>query len=319
MQEILKSNKGFKHPERWVDYGVLHNFRNVQAEKLEFCPDCGGCHSDFIGQYVYYSTLVELRSCHDCALQYSDTRFDPKVVHGHFEQAYKDEDYFATQRRGIFEQIASLVDEAADHGASVLDIGGAKGHLLAMVKQRRPDLKLLLNDLSRMACEFAESQYGLMSLCGAVDSLEGLSQRFDVVILSDVMYYEPELGRLWSLLSRIVSEAGVVIIRVPNRAALIRLGSIARKVFQKRKSLEMQDSVWFLNSEHLYVFSRKYLVRRLHEIGFSTVSAVPSALLEKVGHLRYLLYHCLAKALFFGSLGRAIVTPSMIVVAKRQS
>ena len=140
MREILKSNKGFKNPEQWVDYALLHKFRRVEAEKLQACPDCGERESGFLGQYVYYSTLVELRSCENCELLFSDTRIDPKVIYAHFEKAYKDEEYFTRQRRGIFEQIADLVNSSACLGASVLDIGGAKGHLLAHVKKRRPDL-----------------------------------------------------------------------------------------------------------------------------------------------------------------------------------
>lgn len=318
MLELLRLNKGFKNPERWVDYALLHKFRRVEAEKLEACPDCRERRSCLIGQYIYYSTLVELRSCGNCGLIFSDVRIDPKVIHGHFEQAYKNEEYFTQQRKDIFEQIADLVSSSACLGSSVLDIGGAKGHLLAIVKNRRPDLKYVLNDLSETACEYAKTRYGFESVCGGVKTLEGLSRRFDVVILSDVIYYEPELNRLWALLSRIVSESGVVIIRVPNRVALIKLGSIFRNLFETPTIREIRDRVWFLNPEHLYVLSRWYLFKRLREIGFSAVKAVPSALLESSGRTRFVLYYCLARAFFYVTFGKAILTPSMIVVARRQ-
>lgn len=57
-------------------------------------------------------------------------------------------------------------------------LGGAKGHLLALVKQRQPDLKLALNDLSTEACSFAEAEYGLETVGGDVRTLEGLSRSF---------------------------------------------------------------------------------------------------------------------------------------------
>jgi 2-polyprenyl-3-methyl-5-hydroxy-6-metoxy-1,4-benzoquinol methylase len=319
MLQILRSNRGFKNPDQWVDYALLHNFRHVEAEKLKACPDCAESHNDILGQYVYYSTLVQLRACKNCGLIFSDARSDPKVVFSHFEQAYKDEDYFARLRRDIFWQLADLIDTYAGPGANVLDIGGAKGHLLTMVKQRRPDLNLVLNDVSQVACEFAETQYGLKTVCGAVDALERLPSSFDVVVLSDVIYYEPELSRLWAFLSRIVNDSGTIMIRVPNKHVLIKATSRARKIFGGQQALDMQDRIWFFNPEHLYLLSRTYLGRRLRQIGFSNVNAIPSALLVGDGEARsqFRIYYQLAKMVFFCTFRRIILTPSMIIIARR--
>lgn len=318
MIDVLRLNKGFKDPAQWVEYATKHKFKRVMAEKLETCPDCGGRKSALVGQYIYYSTLVELRSCANCGLLYADTRIDPAVIHSHFELAYKDEHYFTHQRRRIFDQIAGLVDEAAAPGASVLDIGGAKGHLLALVKQRRPDLKLVLNDLSTAACSFAEMEYGLETVCGDVKTLQGLSRSFDVVIMSDVIYYEPEIQRLWGLLSHLVSNAGVIIIRVPNLVALIKLSGIIRRFGTSRQAQAMQSAVPFFNPEHLYVFSRGYLSNQLQGLGFNRFKAMPSALLGNLDRTRYGLYYGLAKMIWLCSWGQMIMTPSMIAVAVRQ-
>lgn len=318
MIDVLRLNKGFNDPARWVAYATKHKFKRVKAEKLETCPDCGARKNALVGQYIYYSTLAELRACVNCGLLYSDTRIDPNVIHRHFELAYKDENYFTNQRRRIFGQITGLVDEAAASGASVLDIGGAKGHLLALVKQRRPDLKLVLNDLSTAACSFAEAEYGLKTICGDVKTLQGLSRSFDVVIMSDVIYYEPEIQRLWDVLSQLVSNGGIVIIRVPNLVALIKLGGTQRRLGTSRQAQAMQTEVPFLNPEHLYVFSRGYLSRRLQGLGFNRFKAMPSALLGSLDYTRYGLYYALAKLIWRCSWGQMIMTPSMIVVAVRQ-
>jgi Zn ribbon nucleic-acid-binding protein len=137
MLEILLNNKGFAHPERWIKYGLLHDFQRVHADELQECPDCGCSSLVVVGQYVYYSTLVNLRECVKCGLVFSDKRIDSKLVRLHFERAYKDETYFRISRRRIFEQISALADSAAVYGGSVLDIGGAKGHLLATLQRRR--------------------------------------------------------------------------------------------------------------------------------------------------------------------------------------
>ncbi|MGQ0665964.1 MAG: class I SAM-dependent methyltransferase [Nitrospiraceae bacterium] len=319
MLELLRANKGFRSPERWIEYAVEHNFKRVAAEQLENCPDCGEYRFSHLGQYVYYSTLHELRLCSYCGLVFSDTRIDPQIIRGHFEQVYKDEEYFSRRRRRIFEKIASLIEKTAPPGASVLDIGGAKGHLLGILRQRRPDLNLVLNDLSREACVYSQDQYGLETVCGDVESLEQISRCFDVLIMSDVIYYEPELNRLWALVSRIVAESGIIIIRVPNLSVLIKFGCVIKKFFASRESVEMQDRIRFFNPEHLYVFSHKYLMRRLQEMGFRRVEVMPSPLLGDTKDFRHVVYYYIAKTVSKGLRKNLIITPSMLVVATRQS
>ena len=90
MLEVLRLNKGFAHPERWIEYGLLHSFRKVSAEELKECPDCNCRSFARIGQYIYYSTLVSLQACSRCGLMFSDKRIDSTVLQAHFEQAYKE-------------------------------------------------------------------------------------------------------------------------------------------------------------------------------------------------------------------------------------
>jgi len=99
--------------------------------------------------------------------------------------------------------------------------------------------------------------------------------------MSDVIYYEPELHKLWRILSSLVAKNGAVIIRAPNRFPLIRFWQFIIRAIDSRAHTEMQDHIRFFNSEHLYVFSRRYLLTRLKELGFTQVTAVPSDLLVK--------------------------------------
>jgi SAM-dependent methyltransferase len=284
---------------------------------LKECPDCKYKSFDAVGQYIYYSTLVTLRACARCGLIFSDKRIDPRVIQSHFEQAYKDEAYFLVQRRRIFEQISAMADLSAVEGGNILDVGGAKGHLLAMLKKRRPDLRFVVNDLSKEACEYAAHKYGFQTICADVNTLESSSTKFDVIIMSDVIYYEPELHKLWRILPRIVAKNGVVIIRVPNKLPLIRFWQFMIRVINGRAKMEMQDHIAFFNPEHLYVFSRRYLLARLEELGFTQVTAVPSDLLVKNrGDFWHPLYFYLCKFLSTLSCGKLILTPSLLVIAK---
>lgn len=320
MLEILQANKGFAHPERWLAYAIEHNFKRVQTEKLDVCPDCDSRSFDPVGQYVYYCTLVNLRACARCGLVFADTRIDPQVILSHFERAYKDEAYFNQGRRRIFRQIAGLVDRLVPQAGKILDIGGAKGHLLATIRARRPDLTGVLNDLSTHACEYAATEYGLQTIVGGVDELERAPSRFEAVIMSDVLYYETDLQRFWTILPRLVSENGSVIIRVSNKLALIRFWQLVRRAIVRREHRQMQDNIRFHNPEHLYVFSRRYLVARLKSIGFSQVKAIPSELpVGAKGKLWHPAFFLLCKVLWLLSFGELLCTPSMIVMAKHHS
>ena len=317
MLELLKSNKGFDTPERWLDYGIEHDFQKIEAKKLEECPDCGSRVFKFIGQYIYYSSLVKLNECLACGLVFSDIHIDPQVIHAHFEHTYKDENYFRDRRSRIFDQIATIVDRVTLQGGTVLDIGGAKGHLLAILKKRRPDLKLVLNDLSKDACDFATSTFELDTVCGDIKALEQITSPFNTLIISDVLYYEPDLNRLWKLLPILVSKGGAVVIRVPNKLPLIRLYQFVKRFTVSHEKRELQDHIKYFNPEHIYVFSPHYLLSRLRNLGFSQTMALPSQLLVQTqGKFRYALYYRLAKTLSILSHRKFIITPSFLVIAR---
>lgn len=320
MLELLHRNKGFTSPEKWLDYAITHHFTKTDAHKLLECPDCLTQSSKQIGQFIYYSTLANLKKCTRCGLIFSDTRIDSRVIQTHFEQAYKDEAYFQYRRYRIFDQISRLADSIAPRGGNILDIGGAKGHLLLRLKERRPDLTFVLNDLSKEACNHAASKYSFQTIQGGTTELEQIFYRFNVVILSDVMYYETELRKLLALLPRLVSDNGAIIIRVPNKLPLIRLYQFMRCALLPARNKAMQDNIKFFNPEHLYVFSRRYLLTRLKKLGFPLITTLPSELLLQDQHdlIRPLCYY-LSKILAFISFGKIIITPSIIVIARKHA
>jgi len=318
--ELLHA-QGFEDPELWLGYAQRHGFRPTRSQRLTACPECSAESTRDVGQYVYYSTLARLRLCTCCGLVYSDVRLDPAVIRAHFERAYKDEQYFETQRRRVIEQLARVVDRSAPKGGSVLDVGGAKGHLLDAVRRRRPDLRVALTDVSESACAWARRVYGLRAICGPAMTLEHLGERFDVVVLSDVVYYEPDAPKLWGLLPRLVTNGGSVVIRVPNTLIAIRAGQLAQRLVSTRKAWALRDRIAFFNPEHLFVFSHDFLARKLRTLGFSAVAVRPAELLipNEGTHLARLLWLWCSRAACALTLGRVILTPSLLVCARRRS
>jgi SAM-dependent methyltransferase len=288
-----------------MELARARSYRRVPATRLERCPHCGAEERGILAEYVYYSNHAHLVECPSCGLWYSTLRLNAETIRSHFERAYKDEAYFEGRRRPILRELAGIVAEAAPEGGRVLDVGGAKGHLLAQLAELRPDLRLTLSDMSETACAHARSAFGLEAVEGGISELAELDRRFDALVLGDVIYYEPDLEALWRLLDRVLAPGGLVVIRVPNKARWIRLRLLRHR---------SRTGIPVFNPEHLYVFTARFLVRELRRRGFRGVEARASRLLGEGWW---------AEAAFWAlrAAGRLVpgapLTPSMVVVGTK--
>jgi 2-polyprenyl-3-methyl-5-hydroxy-6-metoxy-1,4-benzoquinol methylase len=320
-QEIVEHNIGFATPDLWLDYAQRHGFERVRAVKISCCPDCSGRpRARDWGQQVYYSTLMHFLECADCGLIWADAHIDPETVHTHFEVTYKDEEYFSVARHSIFGHLGRVIDQLCPPSGSVLDIGGARGDLMAEFASRRPDATIVVNDISEAATRLAESKWGFATLTGGATELAQHAGKYDVVVLSDVLYYEPNLRLLWSALSRLISAHGSVVIRVPNKYPLMRVGQFFYRLTRSKSHREMQDRIRFLNPEHIFIFRPKYLRRRLRQLHFNAVQFLPSPPLTRasglsLGTALFRLMNILNKL----TLHRMVLTPAMLVVGTRRA
>jgi SAM-dependent methyltransferase len=316
LRAVLENNIGFDDSARWLEYARNHGFRPVKAVKVPTCPDCSGApRARAWGQYVYYSTLLRLLECAECGLVWADARIDPDIVRQHFEAAYKDDRYFRVGRRAIFEHLVTVIVRLSPRGARILDIGGARGDLMARVVARRPDVRVVISDISEAATSWAARSFGFATLTGDARELATHQEQYDIVVLSDVLYYEPNVGVLWAALSHLLFPGGSVVIRVPHKDLLIRLGQLWYRLTHTKPRQAMQDRVYFFNPEHILIFRQQYLRRRLARIGFRNVHAFPSPPLttRRGAALESVLFRVATMANQL-SRHRLVLTPSMLVV-----
>jgi len=315
IRAILEHNVGFADPAAWVDYAASHGFRRVAATRVPRCPDCSGAAGRFWGQYVYYSTLIRLRQCNECGLIWADAHIDPEVVRRHFDHTYKGDEYFRKSRDAIFEHLASTIQRLAPRGARILDIGGARGDLMHKVVTGRPDVSATVHDLSAVATDWAATHFGLRTLTGDADALASHPEQYDVVVLSDVLYYEPKLRVLFDALSHLIRPGGALVARLPNHLPMIRLGKLWGRVSQSDSRRRRQDHVAFFNPEHIFAFPTSYLHARFRSIGFSEVRTMPSPLLQgSVPRAATALLFRLAAGVNRMTGRRLVLTPAMLVV-----
>jgi len=314
-KNILKNNVGFNDIELWLRYAALNNFKQVNAKIVRKCPDCGADSKRTLGQYVYYSTLIHLLECAKCSLIWSDAHIDPDIIDHHFEMAYKEEEYFHDQRSNIFKHIATVIDRNTRNGASVIDIGGAKGDMMSEVARLRPDLRITILDISNIATRWAGSHFGFETITGDIHILENSSNKYDVVVMSDVLYYEPQISKLWKILPYLIRENGFIVIRVPNKLLIIRLFQLIRNMIYSRNLNNLQYNIKFYNPEHIYLFRRRYLESRLITLGFDSVKTIPSELLaSSVPSIIRILYFKFASIINIFSWYKIVLTPSMLVI-----
>lgn len=318
---LLRHNSGFVEPELWVEYAIKHNFRRVDSTRLPFCLDCGANPGEELGQFIHYSTLLRLLVCSRCSLVWADARIDPDVVQRHFEAAYKDDAYFEVERQAAFSQLAAIVSRLARPGARVLDIGGAKGHLMHHVAQLRNDLSITIHDISAAATAAAAERYGFATICGDTYALARHGKRYGVVVLSDVVYYEPDVRALWSMLSELVEHDGSVVIRVPNKLWYIQMRQTLFALRRARSARVRQDFIGGFNPEHVTVMHRRYLERRLRSLGFRSIAVMPSRLTckSRLARKAESVLWRFAQVTSAVSGRRLIVTPAMVIVGSERA
>ncbi len=318
---ILRENGGFYPVEKWLQFAKMHNFQKTNSIKLKNCPDCNNERLFKFGQYIYYSNIFCIKFCPNCGLYFSDTLLDKEIIAKHFENTYNDELYFSKQRKDIFDHIASLASKYTPENGKVLDIGGGKGHLLHKIKSARPDISAVLNDLSENSCNYSFEIYAMKSICCDMPSLQKINSHFNTILLIDVIYYEPKLNEMFKTINKLLhSKQQTIIIRIPNKLRIIKFYQFLLNTFGLSKNKTFQSEIKHFNPEHIYIFTQSYILKKLKKEGFNKVTFIPSPLLNNnkvIESLSGNIFFWVANVICKLTIGRLILTPSMVVIAKK--
>ena len=301
---ILRNNLGFVDEglHRWVSFAIAENFKPVSAVPVNACPDCGQPARVGLGRFISHSTLMQLQEC-SCGVLWVNARVDADTSAWHFDRAYRDDAYYATDRAAVFDQLAGIVARETRRGGLVLDVGGAGGQLAAAVRTRRPDLAITVQDVSRAKVAEAATR-GFLGIIG--DDWMASEERYDAIILSDSIYYEPDLSALWDAVGRLRAPGGLIVLRVPNRVSVVRLVS-----WWQSRSKVLPVRLRGHNPDHLVICPRTYLERKLREIGCDQIQVLPSPVGEGQ---RVPGFYAAARA--WHRMTDQCLTPSMVVVGR---
>ena len=137
---------------------------------------------------------------------------DPEAVARYFDRLAPERDRWKQKNRFYYESIENLCRFHVTPGSTVLQIGSGTGDLLnALVPSRGVGV-----DISRGMVEIASRKYPHLSfLVGYADDLP-IHDKFDYVILSDVIGYLPDVQRAFAQLRKVTHPRTRVIVTYFN-------------------------------------------------------------------------------------------------------
>ncbi len=225
------------------------------------CCVCGTSQSTPFHEVSYrghgYPGVFTLRKCDGCGMLFNSPRLSDHDLSALYDGNYyffqrNDKDEFrralATYRRTVALAGNRITPQR------VLEIGSAKGYLLALLKQLGWEVQGL--ELSEDAARYAVEQFGVPTRTGMIETYAGGPDHdsFPLVLAMDVLEHVPDPRRFIDCISTVMPEGGTLIIDTPNGAAA---------------NIGTEGPNWNgFNPFHIFLFSADNLRRLLEDCAF---------------------------------------------------
>lgn len=148
-----------------------------------------------------------------------------------------------------------------DNVRKLLDVGCGSGLFLEQAKELLPDCKLYGIELNEMYVTDARSKGFEVLSFDVTQQWPFDDGKFDLIHCSAVIEHLFDYKKFFSEGNRCLKPGGTLILSCPNVASI-----------QGRLELLMGNvPVWYRNFEHIRMWTKKYLVKILHDYGFKMV------------------------------------------------
>lgn len=143
--------------------------------------------------------------------------------------------------------VADLVARHCPKDAVMLDIGVGVGHCLALVQNKRPDIKLVGADIDQNCLDITGSRvkFERTLLIGDVEDLFDGVSKFDCVVMSHSLEHMLEPARVVKEVMKIIRPGGVLVLAVPNP---VRPQIMATNLLRRKN----------VNLGHVYAWDRSH-------------------------------------------------------------
>jgi 2-polyprenyl-3-methyl-5-hydroxy-6-metoxy-1,4-benzoquinol methylase len=217
---------------------------------------CDICNSKKIIKYnkiIIQNNELDLYRCKSCNFIFQK---DYKYI----DLSY-DETYYLREKKissDFLQQKAeykfSLIKSYLHNKKKIFEIGSSTGELLEVCKKNNFEVSGL--EISKIASQISE-QKGIKVLNAGIDSLSEINEKYDAVIMFDVIEHLTDINNFFINLKKILKTGSVIILETPNFNSLLRL---------------LNPCKWVgYNKYHLIYFNPFNLTMLLNKYGFEKV------------------------------------------------
>jgi 2-polyprenyl-3-methyl-5-hydroxy-6-metoxy-1,4-benzoquinol methylase len=238
------------------------------AEKVQTnspCCVCGSTQSELYSETTYpeynYPGTFPLRKCSGCGLLFNS----PGLKNEDVFKLYGSNYYFFNRRDSVeFDRIVemhSLVIKPQENllkKKKVLEVGGAKGYLLAVLKTLGWETKGV--EISSNAAEYARGKFGLDIFNGTLENYaEKSTEKYPMILGIDVLEHVPDPASFIEAASKLLENEGILVIDTPNANA---------------ENIRLYGKKWSgFNPFHIFIFNEHNIRQLLEKHGFEVLKA----------------------------------------------
>ncbi|MBN1674471.1 MAG: class I SAM-dependent methyltransferase [Kiritimatiellae bacterium] len=226
------------------------------------CIVCGSAHSDLLFETTYpehaYPGTFAMRRCRGCARLFHSPPLPAETAAAFYAREYyfflRNLDAEFRRTADIYRRTVALVHDRI-HERRVLEIGGARGCLLAIL--RHGGWKTQGVELSADAAHYADTVLGVPTFAGAVEGYAARAgvQPFPLVLAIDVLEHVTNPVGWCRAVSELTEDGGYLVIDTPNADAA---------------NIETERADWpGFNPFHINIFSKRAIAELLTERGYS--------------------------------------------------
>ena len=231
---------------------------------IDQCIVCGSSDSSpfFEFQFPWYSkdTLYKMRKCNNCGMLFYSPRMEADEINGMY-----DEDYYVFKASDgeqfekmvpMYRRTASLVEEQVKV-KKVLEIGCARGHLLALMKSKGWDVKGV--EIASNTAKYANDKLGVDVFNGTIEDFSAnQSDTYDLVLAIDVLEHVPNPTSFIESIAKLHCSGDVLVIDTPNGGSA---------------NIDSAKGNWVgFNPFHIFLYNHNNLRSLLEKSGYDVIS-----------------------------------------------
>lgn len=312
-------------------YGINNCGRRYAGSKRDFRMNfeyikCNLCGADETKTLVPDGFLAIVQ-CLKCGLIYRNPRrFQEQILKeisndGIFAEHI--EEVWRHSKTRIFRNCLRIIERFSPKG-SLLDVGCGYGIFLKMAEEKGWQVQGV--EVSQSACKYARENLHLDVFQGTLEQANLPDNSFDVITLWEVMGEVLDPFAVLRQVKRILKQRGLIALRLHNATFHVFVHYLLKGLGNIDKKLRISPTIF-----HLYNFSPQTIRKMLTKAGFQDIrvyvceptSGDPYSSGGILGEFGVVIIKkivfLLSRAIFYISFGSLVLSPSMLIFAKKSS